>query len=108
MIGCTADTDATHNTGTTGTGVLIYWLNGDLNNAKVADDYADFYDGDWDEERQSKNKNESGANGLNTSLSLNLPFTRCKHNGTERFASGISTCSAPARPLAKPDCTAWR
>ena len=90
MVGCTADTDATHNTGTTGTGVLIYWLNGDLNNAKVADDYADFYDGDWDEERQSKNKNESGANGLNTSLSLNRPFTGCKHNGTERFASGIS------------------
>ena len=108
VVGCTADTDATHNTGTTGTGVLIYWLNGDLNNAKVADDYADFYDGDWDEERQSKNKNESGANGLNTSLSLNLPFTRCKHNGTERFASGISLCTAPARPLAKPDCTAWR
>ena len=108
MVGCTADTDATHNTGTTGTGVLIYWLNGDLNNAKVADDYADFYDGDWDEERQSKNKNESGANGLNTSLSLNRPFTGCKHNGTERFASGISLCTAPARPLAKPDCAAWR
>ena len=26
------------------TGVPIYYLNGD----KVADDYADFYDGDWD------------------------------------------------------------
>ena len=25
-------------------GVPIYWLNG----AKVADDYADFYDGSWD------------------------------------------------------------
>ncbi len=32
------------NTGTTGTGEPIYWLNG----AKVADDYADFYDGNWD------------------------------------------------------------
>ena len=35
---------ARFNTGTTGTGVPIYWLDG----AKVADDYDDFYDGDWD------------------------------------------------------------
>ena len=40
-VGCTADTDARDNTSTTGTGVAIYWLNG----AKVADHYADFYDG---------------------------------------------------------------
>ena len=32
------------NTSTTGTGVPIYWFKGD----KVADDYADFYDGSWD------------------------------------------------------------
>ena len=36
-------------------GVPIYWLNG----AKVADDYADFYDGDWDEEAQGRD--ETGA-----------------------------------------------
>ena len=36
--------DARDNTGTTGTGVPIWWVNGD----KVADDYADFYDGSWD------------------------------------------------------------
>ena len=35
---------ARDNTATTGVGVPIYWLNGD----KVADDYAAFYDGDWD------------------------------------------------------------
>ena len=35
---------ARDNTGTTGTGVPIYWLNGE----KVADNYADLYDGDWD------------------------------------------------------------
>ncbi len=40
----TAAMDAKDNTGTTGAGVSIYWLNGD----KVADDYADLYDGDWD------------------------------------------------------------
>ena len=35
---------ARDNTETTGTGVPIYWYRG----AKVADDYADFYDASWD------------------------------------------------------------
>ena len=39
----TAQVDARDNTATTGTGVPIYWLGGD----RVADDYADFYDGEW-------------------------------------------------------------
>ena len=90
VVGCTAATDARDNTGTTGTGVPIYWLNGELDNAKVADDYADFYDGDWDEERESQNRDESGANGPNTSQSFNRPLTGCKHNGTERFSMGSS------------------
>ena len=90
VVGCTADTDARDNTGTTGTGVPIYWLNGDPGNAKVADDYDDFYDGDWDEERANKNRNESGASGRDTSEVSNRPFTGCKHNGTERFGSGVS------------------
>ena len=55
MLGSTEDVDARDNTGTTGTGVPIYWLNG----AKVADDYADFYDGDWDEE--ATGARETGA-----------------------------------------------
>ena len=46
VVGSTAAVDARDNTGTTGTGVPIYWLNGN----KVADDYEDFYDGGWDEE----------------------------------------------------------
>ena len=54
VIGSTAVTDARDNTGTTGAGVPIYWLNG----AKVADDYADFYDGSWD---SSQFRNESGS-----------------------------------------------
>ena len=52
VVGCTADTDARDNTGTIGVGVPIYWLNGN----KVADDYADFYDGDWDEERRQQER----------------------------------------------------
>ena len=44
VLGSTSAVDARDNTGTTGTGVPIYWLNGE----KVADDYPDFYDGSWD------------------------------------------------------------
>ena len=44
VLGSTATVDARDNTGTTGPGVPIYWLNGE----RVADDYADFYDGSWD------------------------------------------------------------
>ncbi len=40
----TAAVDAKDNTGATGTGVSVHWLGGD----KVADDYADLQDGDWD------------------------------------------------------------
>ena len=50
----TESVDARDNTGTTGTGVPIYWLNG----AKVADDYADFYDGSWD---SNAPRTETGA-----------------------------------------------
>ena len=104
MVGCTADTDATHNTGATGTGVPIYWLNG----AKVADDYADFYDGSWDEERQSKNKNESGNNGPNTSGAGFYPLTgwRSQRHGEIRFGhfivyrAGPPTSEARLRSLA--------
>ena len=43
-LACTPTVHGRDNTSTTGTGVAIYWLGGD----KVADDYADFYDGAWD------------------------------------------------------------
>ncbi|MYB44430.1 MAG: fibronectin type III domain-containing protein, partial [Acidimicrobiia bacterium] len=42
-LASTEGVDARDNTVSTGTGVDIYWLGG----AKVADDYADFYDGSW-------------------------------------------------------------
>ena len=85
VVGCTADVDARDNTGTTGVGVPIYWLNG----AKVADDYADFYDEDWDEE--AADKNELGNNGPNTNNSGNYPLTGCDHDGTEAFSPGGSS-----------------
>ena len=84
-VGCTAAVDAVDTTGTTGTGLEIYWLNGN----KVADDYVDFYDEDWDEE--TADKNELGNNGPNTNNSGNYPLTGCDHDGTEGFGAGGSS-----------------
>ena len=53
----TSATNARDNTATTGTGVPIYWVQG----AKVADNYADFYDGSWD---STAGKTETGARPL--------------------------------------------
>ena len=79
VVGCTASAHARDNTGTIYTtsdkGVPIYWLNG----AKAADDYEDFYDGDWDDE--ANDKNESGSDGPDTSQFDNYPFTGCNHDG---------------------------
>ena len=87
-VGCTAAVDARDNTATTYTtsdkGVPIYWLNG----AKAADQYEDFYDGSWDDE--ANDKNESGTNGLDTSLNDNWPLTGCSHDGTELTTFGAS------------------
>ena len=82
VVGCTRAVDARDNTGTTGAGVPIYWLNGN----KVADDYADFYDGSWDDE--AHNKNESGAAARSATSILNYPFTGCDHDGTKSNALG--------------------
>ena len=85
-VGCTAVVDARDNTytyyTTTDKGVPIYWLNG----AKAADEYEDFYDGSWDDE--ANDKNESGTNGPDTSVSANRPLTGCGHDGTEAFNLG--------------------
>ena len=88
VVGCTADTDARDNTATTYTssdkGVPIYWLGG----AKAADEYEDFYDGDWDD--QVNDKNESGTDGPDTTRVANRPWTGCDHDGTESFFVGSS------------------
>ena len=83
-LGCTADSDARDNTATTGTGEVIHWLNGN----KAADNYADFYNGNWDDE--ANDKDESGANGPNTSQSVNYPLTGCDDDGTEDVDGGTS------------------
>ena len=95
VVGCTADTDARDNTSTTYTstdkGVPIYWLNG----AKVADEYEDFYDGDWDDE--VNDKNESGTDAHDTSVFRNSPLTGCDHDGTEASSQGNSRALGASR-----------
>ena len=51
-VGSTSTVDARDNAEMTGTGVPIYWVNG----SKVADNYADFFDGSWDDEQNSRNE----------------------------------------------------
>ena len=84
VVGCTAAVDARDNTRTTYTssdkGLRIYWLNGN----NLADDYEDFYDGDWDD--QANPKTEAGS-----STSATTMWTGCDEDGTESFtSSGIS------------------
>jgi len=60
----TADVDARVNTATaytsTDKGVPVYWVGGD----KVADDYADFYDGSWDSKAwKTENGNQAVVGG---------------------------------------------
>ncbi len=54
VVGSTATVDARDNAGITGTGFPMYWLGG----AQVADDYADFLDGNWD---NPAGRNENGS-----------------------------------------------
>ena len=83
VVGCTADVDARDNIDTTDfRGVHIYWLNG----AKVANGYAGFYNGSWDDE--ANNRNQSGTDSPDTSIEQNFPYTGCRQNGTEMRAGG--------------------
>ena len=74
VVGSTSAVDARVNTDTesTDTAALIYWLNG----AKVADDYGDFYDGNWD---SRAGRSETGG----TVTSAAVVFTGTKSDGTK-------------------------
>ncbi|MDE2911867.1 MAG: fibronectin type III domain-containing protein, partial [Paracoccaceae bacterium] len=79
-LASTETVDARDNTATTGTGVPIYWL-GD---AKVADHYADFYDGSWDSKAPH---------------SLNRPvWTGSSSDGTKATEAGNSRALGTPNP----------
>ena len=85
-VACTGSTDATSNTSTTGTGVPIYWLNGN----KVADDYADFYDGSWDDEMNPKNESGTAQAVLDSAMETDI-FTGCENAGTRHFSYNLGS-----------------
>ncbi len=91
VVGSTAAVDARDNTGTTGTGVPIYWLDG----GKVADDYADFYDGSWSNEGNAKNEAGTGINPSRV-------WTGSNHNGTAKTGSRLGNGTVAYGQLADP------
>ena len=93
VVGSTADVDARDNTATTGTGVRIYWLNGN----KVADNYGDFYDGSWDDEvalRYESGDLRSDSNSI---------ATGSRHDGTKDTRFGGSALGATTVRLGEPN-----
>ena len=83
VVGCTATVDAHENTGTAQNGgEPIYWLN----SVKLADDYANFYDGQWDDTDKANAREESGsgAPGANDWV-----WTGCNDNGTSHASAPL-------------------
>ena len=96
-VACTPSVDARDNTEThPNADIPIYWLGG----AKVADDYADFYDGTWD--------SEAGRNELGQSHEPSTIATGCDNDGTPREASAsLPSPSAPCTE-SEPRCLRGR
>ena len=86
VVASTSSVDARDNTATTGAGVPIYWL-GSSNSNKVADNYADFYDGNWD---NYQNANENGMDTGNGSGAGNATvWTGSNNNGTRHSSNPL-------------------
>ena len=91
--GCTSAVSARANTDSESTDAdaKIFWLNG----VQLADDYADFYDGSWDNQAESNVLDESGAQNTENSDA----WTGCNTNGTtsasEHLGAGNVSIGAP-------------
>ncbi len=93
VVGSTAAVDARDNTNTTGTGVPIYWLNG----AKVADNYADFYDDSWDSLSPKNELGQTGSSPIITGSRANGTAHASLHLGASsvKYGSMFSTGGGP-------------
>ena len=98
VVGCTITTNAVENTSTTGTGVPIYWLNGN----KVADTYTDFYDGSWDDETNPKNESGTAQAVLDSAMDSDI-FTGCETAGTRDFTNYLGTILTSTAIPGNPD-----
>ena len=76
-VGCTSAVDARVNTDSESTDddAKIFWLNG----GRLADDYADFYDGTWDTRSIGNERDESGAAQSDNAFRT---WTGCQNDGT--------------------------
>ena len=96
VVGCTTAVNARANTDSEA-GDLdapIYWLNG----VKAADDYADFYDGNWDNQVEASIREETGAQPS----SAPDVFTGCGDNGTSgSMPLGTSGTVGTGSPIAQ-------
>ena len=68
-------------------GLPIYWVGG----GRVADDYADFYDGDWENETSAT---DVGAYSPSHSVA---PWTGSASDGTELVEDGVSRAVGESR-----------
>ena len=82
VLGSTDAVDARNNTSTTGTGEAIYWLKPGGGN-KVADNYADFYDGSWDNFRGYMTTESGIKLPANNNQAFVGVFTGSENNGTK-------------------------
>ena len=97
VLGSTATVNVRSHTGTTGTGgVPIYWIRG----LRVADDYADFFDGSWANKQQGRYQDSSRISGssrnrlLCTGTADDGTTTTLPLGGADPDGDGVSECTA--------------
>ena len=97
VLGSTATVNVRSHTGTTGTGgVPIYWIRG----LRVADDYADFFDGSWANKQQGRYQDSSRISGssrnrlLCTGTADDGTTTTLPLGGADPDRDGVSECTA--------------
>ena len=95
-LASTSTVDARDNTASDGAGVPIHWLNG----KRVANDYADFYDGSWDNEAAADLRHEGG--GVGSGASPNI-WTGTSANGTKAVTLHLGNTTWNNALVGRPD-----
>ena len=102
VLGSTRTVDARDNTATTPTtddrGVPIYWLNG----PRAADDYADFYDGAWDNRDPGRNEHGNSVHFGTAFNSGNSIWTGTGSDGIEYSEAGYGSLGSLFPRMAQP------